>query len=165
MGTPSDLARRLFHWAARLLPFDFRREYGREMELSFASDLKDPANRSDSARIWTVSARAVAGLAPVAIREHLAIAAQDVRYALRTLAHSPGFTATALLSLGLGIGANSAVFSLVDALFFHPLPVEDSDRLVALHTIDARNPGFNPTSFPNYLEYRDHVRGLSGVAA
>ena len=59
MPTPTDLARRVFHWAARLLPFDFRREYGREMELSFASDLKDPANRSDSARIWTVSARAV----------------------------------------------------------------------------------------------------------
>ena len=50
-------------------------------------------------------------------------------------------------------------------MFFHGLPVTREEQLVALHTIDSRNPGFNPTSFPNYRDFRDHVKGLSGLAA
>ena len=78
--------------------------------------------------------RAIAGLGPVALREHLAIARQDVGYALRVLAGQRGFTITALLSLAFGIGATTATFSLVDTLFLRPLPVADQDRLVAMYT-------------------------------
>jgi putative ABC transport system permease protein len=163
MDARDRLPHRLFRFASRLLPFDFRREYEREMELAFASDLDEA--RQTSGGVWSVIGRALAGLGPVALREHFLSLAQDVRYSLRSFAKAPAFTATAVLSLGLGLGATTAVFSFVDATFFHALPVAHEEQLVALHTIDSRNPGFNPTSFPNYRDYRDHVKGLSGLAA
>src|SRR5437899_1299308 len=59
-----------------------------------------------------------------------------LRYAIRTLLHSPGYTAAALLSLGLGIGANTAIFSITSAVFLHSLPVTDPDRVLELYTVD-----------------------------
>ena len=58
--------------------------------------------------------------------------AQDIRYALRTMRQTPGFTAVAILSLALGIGANSAIFSLIDTLMLRPLPVREPGRLVEI---------------------------------
>src|SRR4029453_11020459 len=98
-------------------------------------------------------ARAVAGIGPLALREHAAIARQDVAYALRVLAGQRGFTITALLSLAFGIGPTPPPFILVAALFLPPLPGTAEDRLVALYTVDSRNTGFNPSSYPNFLDY------------
>ncbi len=94
---------------------------------------------------------------------------QDVRYAARLLIRSPIYTLAAVLSLALGIGANTTIFSLVNSVFLHPLPVTDPAHLVAVFTTDARNTGgFNDyltTSEPNFEDYRDHNDVFTGVVA
>jgi putative ABC transport system permease protein len=79
---------------------------------------------------------------------------QDVRYGLRKLARNPGFTAAAVVTLALGIGANAAIFSLANVFLFRPLPVKDADRLAVVgvqYQADA-DPG--QLSYLDYLDYR-----------
>ncbi len=94
---------------------------------------------------------------------------QDLRYGARLLFRNPGFTLVAVLSLALGIGANSTIFTLVDAVLLRPLPVEDGERLVALFTTDERNRGsflnLLPTSRLNFADYREESDAFSGMAA
>ncbi len=86
---------------------------------------------------------------------------QDARYALRALRKNPGFTALAVLTLAIGIGVNTAAFTLFDAAALRPLPVADPDRLMQL-AHEGRDPSF---SFPEYSYYRDRSRAFSGVSA
>lgn len=95
---------------------------------------------------------------------------QDIRFALRTLRKTPLVTAIALLSLAIGIGANTTVFTLVKAFFLQSLPVEQPDRLVRVFTSDERNSGTVlgaelPVSYPNYRDIRDRGQHVfSGIA-
>jgi predicted permease len=92
---------------------------------------------------------------------------QDIRFALRSMRKSPGFVAVAILTLALGIGANTAIFTVVNAIFFHPLPVRDPQHLVSLFTTAIRNrSGFNnflPISYPNGEDLRQRAQSFSGV--
>ncbi len=88
----------------------------------------------------------------------------DVRYAHRMFAKNPGFTAIAVLSLALAIGANSAVFSLADALLLRPLPVRDPGSVVTVSTTPPDNP-FGGVSYPNYRDFRDRLRSFDGMVA
>ncbi|MGA2632353.1 MAG: ABC transporter permease [Terriglobia bacterium] len=91
---------------------------------------------------------------------------QDVRYGLRMLAKNPGFTAVAVLSLALGIGANSTVFSIVDNLFIRPWPVKDPAALVTVSASVPKETQFEFSfSYPNYLDIRSQVPAFSGVLA
>jgi predicted permease len=82
----------------------------------------------------------------------------DVRYSLRVLARAPAFTIAAILSLALGLGANTAMFTLLNALFLNPLPVNRPERLVAINTLDTRNTtqfgNVLPLSYPNLIDLR-----------
>lgn len=79
----------------------------------------------------------------------------DVRYALRRLLRTPGFTSVAVLSLALGIGANTAMFSLVNAVLLRGLPVEDPDELVEVYTSDSGGFEYATSSHPDFVDLRD----------
>ncbi|MGH9944447.1 MAG: ABC transporter permease [Pyrinomonadaceae bacterium] len=93
---------------------------------------------------------------------------QDLRYGFRMLVKTPGFTLVAVLTLALGIGANSAIFSAVSAFILRPLPVEDAGRLVRVfetRVSSGARPGDLDDSFsdPDYLDYRDQTSTFDGL--
>ena len=90
----------------------------------------------------------------------LATILQDLRYALRQLRSNPGFTAIAALTLALGIGTNTSIFSLLNALLLRPLAVPDSANVVAVYRADAR-----PSSYPDFLDFEQRTSAFSGISA
>ena len=110
---------RFYKALLHLYPASFRAEYGEEMCSVFAK-------RESS---WlSVVFEVIFNAAAV----HWDILRQDLVYTARTLGRAPGFTATAILVVAIGVGANTAVFSIADHVFLRPLPFPDSDRLVKL---------------------------------
>jgi putative ABC transport system permease protein len=87
---------------------------------------------------------------------------QDLRYGVRMLIKRPGFTAVAVLSLALGTGANTAIFSLVNTVLLRPLPIQKPQQLVALNNTSERN-NFASFSYPNYKDFRDRNEVFSGL--
>ena len=89
----------------------------------------------------------------------------DVRYAVRMLRRSPSFAIVAVLSLGFGIGANTAIFSLVDTVLLKSLPVREPERLFFVDNSGGKSGGGNGPPYPCYEILRDHNRYFSGLAA
>ncbi|MGB9180681.1 MAG: ABC transporter permease [Pyrinomonadaceae bacterium] len=88
---------------------------------------------------------------------------QDLRYGFRMLWKSPGFTLIAVLALALGIGANTAIFSVVNGVLLQPLPFQDSDRLVRLSEWSQQIPGMS-ISYPNLRDWQDQNTVFTGIA-
>src|ERR1043166_9581192 len=91
----------------------------------------------------------------------------DIRYGLRQLIKHPAFSIIAILSLALGIGAHTAIFSVVNAVLLKPLPFPEPDQLIALGNIDTRQKGqtdLNALSYPDFFDFRDQNRTLANVA-
>ncbi|HEX6973826.1 MAG TPA: ABC transporter permease [Vicinamibacterales bacterium] len=154
---------RWFRRLLRILPGDFRADYGGEMEQVFRDQVREAAaqGRTSVMRVW---AEAVASLFSIGPREHLAQLRQDVRYALRGMAAHPSFTAVAVLTLALGIGANTAIFSVAYAVLLRPLPYGAPERLVAVANRWDGRPAA-PLSDQEYMDYSEQSRTLAIAAA
>jgi predicted permease len=164
-----DLARGFIALVSRLAPAWARREFRAEWEAEIATAWRDRPHRSwrDSARV----ARQAAGSVPDAwflFRQQWSadMLLQDVRYALRLMAQRPGFTTVVVLTLALGIGANTAVFSVVNGVLLRPLPLGEPDRLMAIWENDRVNgkPRY-PVAPANFKDWTEQTRAFEQVAA
>jgi predicted permease len=90
---------------------------------------------------------------------------QDIRYGLKALARNPGFAFAAVVTLALGIGANTAIFSVADAVLFRPFPVREPGQLAVLYTTSTTDSRFSSTSYPDYLDYAGLREVFSGLLA
>ena len=90
---------------------------------------------------------------------------QEIRHAVRMFARSPGFTAVAALSLGLGIALNSALFSFHDAIMWRPLLVSDPDSVVTVTADSPDGPPLCCLSYPNYRDLRGSAQSFDGLVA
>ncbi|MCW5967925.1 MAG: ABC transporter permease [Blastocatellales bacterium] len=90
---------------------------------------------------------------------------QDLRYGVRMLLKQPGFTVIAVLTLALGIGANTAVFSVVNALLLRPIPYPASERLVWVEEVSKQTNTSEPAYGAHFLEWQEHSQTLDGIAA
>src|SRR5690349_7915007 len=88
---------------------------------------------------------------------------KDIRYGVRSLAKRPGFTAIAVLTLALGIGASTAIFSVVDGVLLRPLPYPHAEQIVQLREVGSKGGQMRFTE-PNFLDVRDRNRSFEALA-
>lgn len=160
-----SLSHRAFRALLRALPGDFRENFGGEMEYVFEEQNRNLEQRGgpmDFAKLWW---EALTGIFRTAPREHWEILKHDVAYAIRMLQKSPWFSITAILTLALGIGANTAIFSVVNSVLLRPLPYPQAQQLVFVRQ-EALKVGVDhvPFSVPEIMDYRARNHTLSSVA-
>jgi putative ABC transport system permease protein len=161
--TTSGPSTRRFRMLLRLLPAEFRGDYGPEMEQVFAEQREDAERHGDKMSIWRLWWETAKGIVTTAPREHLSMLRQDAGFALRMMRKNLGFTIAAIVVLGLGIGANSAIFSVVNAVLLKRLPYAHGERLLMLSQRTARGGGIGRSSVPELNDYRKQNRSLDGI--
>ncbi len=150
---------RLFRRLVRVIfPEDFRVDYETEMTRTFRAQHRD-ANEVGAralARLWWDT---IAGFVRTAPREHVTQLKQDVGYALRMMRRTPAFTAIAIVTLTTGIGANTAIFSVVNAVLLRPFPYANAESVMVVRNLldGTRDYGF---SNPEFLDARERMRTL-----
>src|SRR5271168_4844881 len=153
---------RMFGWLLRLFPFDFRSDYGRDMAHTFA-DQRREAEREGAPGILRLWWETLAGIFSTAPREHWEMLRQDAGFAVRMMRMNPGFTAVVVLTLALGIGANTAIFSVINGVMLRPLPYGNGHELVRLRQ-QATKAGFDDVAF-SVKEWQDYARQNSTLAS
>jgi putative ABC transport system permease protein len=126
---------RCYRLLLRMLPCEFRGDFGGEMEEVFRDQRAEALRRRGAAGLLALWSETILGVFRTAPREHLAILRQDARYALRRMAKEPGYVAIAVLILALGIGANTAIFSVLNAVLARPLPYAHGEKLLQVQQV------------------------------
>ncbi|MEA2638954.1 MAG: putative transport system permease protein [Chloroflexota bacterium] len=140
---------RFYSALLHLYPASFRAEYGGEMRSILGARLRETSGTLSRLKLWVET---IADVVFNAAAVHWDILRQDLRYTARTLARSPGFALTAVLVTALGIGANTAAFSVADFVLLRALPYPDADRLVKLW--EAQDGGRNQVSPAIYRQWK-----------
>ena len=144
---------RIYRLLLYLYPASFRADYGGEMEAVFRIHLRDTGGAARVA-LWFGVLHEVIMNAPTV---HWDILKQDLRYSVRTLSRARGFALTAVLVTALGVGANTAAFSVADFVLLRPLPFGDPERLVRLCEGPRAGGGWgcmNELSPANYRDFK-----------
>jgi predicted permease len=151
-----------------MYPREFRDEYGREVAMVFTDRYRDATTDWQRGRLWLEAGAGVLAEAP---KEHGGLILHDLRFALRMISRNPGFAASVVLTLALGIGANTAIFQLINAVQLQRLPVANPGELVEVR-IAGGNQGFgiNPSRYgqvtrPVWKELREHQQAFAGAFA
>ena len=152
-----SLYRALLH----LYPAFFRCEYGDELARTFAERRRRAGGPLGRLAVWL---HELLDLPRSAALVHLDVLRQDLRFTARALARSPGFAATAVIVAALGIGANTAVFSVTDQVLLRPLPFPAPDRLVQLWEVEDGS-CCNEVSPPNYRDWKARSRSFAALSA
>jgi putative ABC transport system permease protein len=159
-----SFADRFYRGLLRILPFDFRSEFGGDMEETFREQRAATIQRQGSLglfRMWWATITDIVRMAP---REHLSVLAHDTRFALRMMGKNLGYTLAAVLILGLGIGANTSIFSVVNSVLLRPLPYSQGNQLAILRQHGAKNGVTDmPFSVSEMNDYRQRNRSLSAL--
>jgi putative ABC transport system permease protein len=165
---------RVYRALLRLFPGDFRRRFGAEMLELFDARLRSAAGAGRLVRFWTRTlldltlalGREYRRAAATAAWPPWRLASADVRDALRVLRRSPGTTATVVLLMGLGIGAATAVFGLVNAVLLRPLPYRDADRIVMIwETRPDRGVTRSVVGAHEFAAWPERTSSFAGLAA
>src|SRR5271154_5994782 len=162
-NTTSGHHTRRFRMLLRLLPAEFRGDYGPEMEQVFSEQRAEAERHGDKMGVWRLWWETAKGIFTTAPREHLSMLRQDAGFALRMMRKNLGFTIASIVVLGLGIGANTAIFSVVNAVLLKPLPYEHGERLLMLNQRTASAGGVGRSSVPELNDYRRQNRSLDGI--
>jgi hypothetical protein len=154
-NTPGE---RWYRRLLRLYPKDFRDEFGGEMTRLYR-------DRGREEPWWSLWCSLVVDLVRTAPSEHLSILRQDLRQAGRGLRRTPVITAMAVLTLALGVGASTAVYSVVHAVLLRPLPYPEADRLVEVFEEDRKaGAGFRVSAL-NYLSWTERSESFDAIGA
>jgi hypothetical protein len=157
---------RLYRALLKLFPREFRGDFGDQMADDFNDQREDAARAGGPRRVRMLWLRTFVDALHRAPREHLDILRRDAGYALRLFRRRPGMTASALLTLTIGIGLTAAVFSVAYGVLWQRLPLPDGERLVHLTEISpAPRLAESAVSVDNFIDWQRETRMLEALAA